>query len=378
MADSSPLRLTALEIASTVVVGLRRAAPSPATSGTPLAALERAVLPALQRSPCLVSFSGGVDSSFVLGVAVRVARREGLPAPVPVTWRFTGAPKAEESGWQERVVEGLGIADWQRLQADDDLDLIGPVAQRVLTRHGVVHPLNSHLHLPLIELAAGGSFLTGVGGDQMLLGWRRPGRRSASRVLRSHVAGRLVTRVHQQRGQDAFPWLRPAASREVSRRLRAERRREPQQIDRRIAWHARRRDLVMSCASLDAIASDHDVLLTNPLLDPSFLRALGRDFASARGLTRADLLQAITADQLPEVAIAPRPKAHFLEVFLRSPTRDFVRDWDGSGVDETLVNPNVLREMWSKWPIDPGTVGLVQQLWLSATTRPVRPASGKA
>ena len=41
-------------------------------------ALEAAVLPALQRPPCLVSFSGGRDSSAVLAVAADVARRHGL------------------------------------------------------------------------------------------------------------------------------------------------------------------------------------------------------------------------------------------------------------------------------------------------------------
>ena len=57
---------------------------------SPRAALEAVVLRALLRPPCLVSFSGGRDSSLVLAIASDVARRHGLPLPVPATNRFPG------------------------------------------------------------------------------------------------------------------------------------------------------------------------------------------------------------------------------------------------------------------------------------------------
>src|SRR4051794_22650674 len=67
----------------------------------PVGALERGLLRALRRPPCVVSFSGGRDSSAVLALAVDVARRHGLPEPVPVAMRFAGAPAADERRWQE-------------------------------------------------------------------------------------------------------------------------------------------------------------------------------------------------------------------------------------------------------------------------------------
>ena len=70
----------------------------------PSAALERAVLPALLRPPCVVSFSGGRDSSLVLAAAVAVARSEGLAAPIPITVRFPASAESDEQEWQERVV----------------------------------------------------------------------------------------------------------------------------------------------------------------------------------------------------------------------------------------------------------------------------------
>ena len=60
-------------------------------AGTALAALEAAIMPALLRSPCLVSFSGGRDSSAVLAVAARLARGAGLADPIPITIRVPAA-----------------------------------------------------------------------------------------------------------------------------------------------------------------------------------------------------------------------------------------------------------------------------------------------
>src|SRR5215212_1324990 len=92
--DSSDeaLRPTSLEIAAGRMFGEHGGAAGIARLDdrrlTPLEALEEAVLPALTQPPCLVSFSGGRDSSSVLAAATRAARREGLPAPVPVTLRI--------------------------------------------------------------------------------------------------------------------------------------------------------------------------------------------------------------------------------------------------------------------------------------------------
>lgn len=341
-------------------------------ASTPLAALEQAVLPALARPPCVVSFSGGLDSSLVLAVAVRVARREGLPPPVPVTWRFTDAPQAEESDWQDDVIRALGLTGpWHQLQAGDDLDFVGPVAARLLHRHGVLHPANLHLHLPIIELAEGGSLLTGAGGDQMLAGWRRPARTIRSRLrLALCPAVRAVLPPGRRRAIAAYPWLRPDVAVDCYRAYAAQRRAEPARLERRIRWHLNRRHLVMTCASLAGVAAEHDVSVVNPLLDAGFLMALATEPGGLRLPGRDELLARIAGDTLPAVITAPRRKATFLQVFLRRHSRDFVASWDGSGVDTDLVDPVALRREWSRWPIPPGTVSLLQQLRLAAHPDP--------
>ncbi|MEU8261768.1 asparagine synthase-related protein [Micromonospora sp. NPDC048999] len=363
MSDIALPRPTARDVACGIVLGLNPAAPPPAArpgpAPTPIVALEHAVLPALRRPPCLVSFSGGLDSSLVLAVAARVARHEGLPDPVPVTWRFTGAPRAEESQWQDRLLAELGLGrEWQILRAGEDLDLVGPVARRLLARYGPVHPPNLHVHLPIVELARGGSLLTGAGGDQVLAGWRRrPG------TLRMRLG---LFRARWLRPQpDLFPWLHPRVSRQVRQELRAEQRAEPHRLAGRIAWHLRRRDLSMTRASLAAVAADHDVLAVHPLCDDGFAAALAARRGRLRSPSRRELLADIADAELPPLVVAPRPKATFDEVFFRAATREFIRSWDGTGADETLVDVDALRREWSDWPVSSLTAALVQHLWLA-------------
>ncbi len=154
-------RLSALEAAAGVVLGSDSAVALPRSNCSPLEALERRILPALERPPCLVSFSGGRDSSAVLAVAARLARRNGLPAPVPATLRFRGAERSAEDEWQEHVVAHVEVADWVRIEAEHELDCLGPVATQALRRHGLLWPPNAHFHVPLLQAAGGGSLLTG-------------------------------------------------------------------------------------------------------------------------------------------------------------------------------------------------------------------------
>ena len=98
------------------------------------------MLPALERPPCGVAFSGGRDSSLVLAVAVHVARREGLPEPIPITRVFPDVSESDEQLWQERVVRHLGLREWHRVTVHDELDVMGPHATAHLREHGIVWP----------------------------------------------------------------------------------------------------------------------------------------------------------------------------------------------------------------------------------------------
>jgi hypothetical protein len=355
--------LTSLEIASCVVVGSAGSDLGVASSGPaadPVAGLERVVVRALRRPPCLVSFSGGHDSSLVLAAAVRAARRERLPAPIPVTWRIRDAPAAEESAWQHAVVRALRITDWIRLPAGDDLDFVGPVASEVLRRHGLLHPANAYFHAPLLKEAAGGTLLTGVGGDQVLGRLRRPRRPS-------WWPGRAGAALE-------FGWLRPAAARRIHHGLRREYRARPVRYESRPAWAWSRRDLELTRLSLALLGRDTGTDVVHPLLDPEFLRAIcGSRVSPESAGGRAGLLGQVFGGSYPDAVLRPRPKARFTEVFWRRHTG---RCWpDGTAADWT-----------HRWSTAPGCAwsGIARSrtcappCWSSKSGWPARPRSWAA
>ena len=72
-------------------------------------------------------------------MAASVAAREGLAAPVPITACFD-AVETDETGWQQLVVEHLGIDEWITVDIGDELDLLGPLGRAFLLRHGLRYP----------------------------------------------------------------------------------------------------------------------------------------------------------------------------------------------------------------------------------------------
>jgi asparagine synthase (glutamine-hydrolysing) len=162
-----------LDLACGLVLGFERRLPrlpDVPPGLTPLRALEQAILPALAPGtlprqllgwarlvpPCSPSPSRWRD---VRGSPIRSR---------PRTASRTSPPAPRRSG-RSAVVGHLGLSDWLRLEFTDELDAVGPYAQRVMRRHGVLWPFNAHFHVPLFEAAAGGSLLTGVGGDQLFM-----------------------------------------------------------------------------------------------------------------------------------------------------------------------------------------------------------------
>jgi asparagine synthase (glutamine-hydrolysing) len=346
----------------------------------PRRALEESVLPALARPPCLVSFSGGRDSSLVLTIAAAVAAREGLEAPIPVTVRVAGAPAAEENWHQDALVHHLGLREeWLRLEyPEGELDWVGPVAAGVLRRHGLLWPPNAFFHAPMFERARGGSLLTGVGGDQLMSGWdarraievvggrTRPEPRDLLRVGLA-FAPRPVRAAALQRRTVAPEWLTAPARQEVVRLRAAEDVAEPRPWDRRVRWVERRRGLAATRWSLGRIAQESDTLVLHPLADPAFAAALAH-VGGRTGLgDRRDIIRMLVADLLPEVLLGRGDKALFHEVFYSRPFREFVRDWDGGGVDPALVDARRLRAEWEEDVPHAQSALLIQAAWLSAS-----------
>lgn len=379
------LRLTPLEELWAIPLGPDPHTPSLAIGEhpqSPRTALEAAVIPALQRPPCLVSFSGGVDSSSVLAVAAHVARREGLPAPVPITNRFPGLQETDEAQWQERVVSHLGLDDWLRPEWHDELDAVGPIAADVLRRHGLLFPFNSFFHSPMLERAAGGSLLTGIGGDEL---FTRLARRVAARVLyERQLPGvrelrrlafelsprpvRAAVEVWRDEFFDLFHWVRKPQRRELLHAWTDWQSRGPLRNDRLLQEHWwRSRMLQCTLASARALAGDFDVLIAHPLADPDVLRALaqaGSALGVGRG-ARSRGVKQLVGDLLPRETLERRDKTTFDGAFWNEHARAFVAQWDGSGVDTARVDVDALRAEWSKEFAYPQSFIQLQRAWLS-------------
>lgn len=347
--------------------------------GSPREALENALRPALERAPCAITFSGGRDSSVLLAVAVVLARREGLQPPVAVSARFASAPGTGESEWQELVVRHLGVERWERLELDDELDLVGPVSGPLLRRHGVLNPPHTSLFALVAERVPCRSLVTGFGGDQVLGGWIRSrdgGRLARSGPLRRSLfpfyaaAPRAARKLALRADLPDRPWLTEHARHDYARRWLDAAASEPvSSWPRYLDWIARRRTLASVRHSLELALAGRGVAVFHPLLDPAFLGSLARAGGRRAPGNRETLTAVLAGDLLPTALAARRDKAHFHHAYFRGPSREFARRWDGSGLDPALVDAEELRRAWlGRMPRGSSALAL-QAAWLASAGR---------
>lgn len=376
-----PIAISRLELAVGLVTGLQPGTPRlpAAVPGlSPRGALEKVVLDALRHPPCLVTFSGGRDSSAMLAVATSVARREGLALPVPVTLRFPAVVTSHEDDWQADVIRHLDLADWVRLDLNDEIDCVGPIAQEVLARHGLVWPFNAHFFLLPLREAAGGTLVTGTGGDEVLvpsdhleatlaLTRRRPLQRRDVRRLAGAVAPAVARRAALRRRLPIqFPWLRPAAERAFIDKLVDSDATTPLRWDRQVRRHLwPSRHIQVGNSTLAAIAASEGVRIAHPLTDPTVLAALARDGGMVGFVNRTEAMRALFGDLLPETLLSRRSKASFDGAFWNRYSRELAAAWDGSGVDLDIVDPEALARTWAADPPDAHSYLLLQSVWLS-------------
>lgn len=346
---------------------------------SPRRALERVVQSALEGpGPCVVAFSGGRDSSVVLAVATHVARREGLPEPVPVTRVYPEVPASEEREWQELVLRQLGVAEWVREEITDEMDVVGPMATRQLLTHGVLWSPLLHGDDFFLRHARGGSVLDGEGGDDVcdphphriapLARIIRRGRLRRGDLRRSAAVlapGRLRgIRTAQRTAAPYRPWLTRAGQRLVARAVRDEVARQPLHSARSVVGVLLQRRNVELHRNRRAIAAAADVRFVSPLMDPVVTSA----FASAAGrlgfIDRAEALALVADDLLPRELLERRTKAEFSASFYRQHTRAFAEGWTGGGVDHRLVDATVLRDAWLGDDHNALSAAMLQAAWL--------------
>jgi asparagine synthase (glutamine-hydrolysing) len=313
-------------------------------------ALEREVLAALSRPPCLINFSGGRDSSAMLALATTLARREGLPEPIALTWRFPAHPSTHEAGWQERVVEHLALSEWERLEFDEELDVLGEIATGVLRSHGLLWPATAHLNLAALARARGGTVIFCADMREVFDGWGfaraqavlrgrvRPEPRDLRRIAVSLVPRRARRRIGAAESARHHAWLRPKAQRELFERSGG-RFGVPRRWDRWVAWFAEERAVRLAKQSLEILARDHDVVASHPMSSPSVLSALADEGGAAGFGERPELTRHLFGDLVPKDLLMRRPtRGEFGTALWASRSRAFAATWDGTGVDPRLVD----------------------------------------
>lgn len=375
--DPPPYRMHPSEVAYGWVYGTSTRRFPSGVFGDPLTALQDVIRPALLRPPCVVTFSGGRDSSAVLAAAVGLARREGHAEPVALTHVYPGDANAEESAWQELVIGHLGVRDWERVEITDEKEFIGPVAAPALLRTGLVFPPGAYSDGPLYERVRGGSILTGELGDEVfgahrVTAWHRLRGRGVLRPSRWPAAARSVApravRYRRGRAEAAampHPWLRPQVDEERIRLFATDMAVAPLDWRTAVFRTIDRRAIRVGTATMQRVAAAHDARLTHPLMDDEFVARYAARAGRIGFPSRATAMMSVFAELLPDAALRRVSKAYFNASRFGPHARAFATSWDGSGVDYDLVDPERLRAEWLADEPHGGTGSLLEQAWLA-------------
>ena len=366
----------------------------PAARGTASAALERVLARHLAAGPCVVAFSGGRDSSGLLALAARTAAREGLEPPVAATQVFdglAGAEAADERGWQEAVLDHLARAgtpvEHVRLPSAGVFDLLGDPTTDALRRHGLVWPALVHTGAPLWRLAAGGTVVTGQGGDEIVAGQRcgplalvRRRRGAPHRVLAGAALALAPTPVRtavagwRGRRLPRPPWLTPAGLGLARAGERAAVAEQPLGFADALAAHRRDRGFALYLATEAALAAGHGARTAHPFLDPGFVDALAAEGAPFGFGNRTSTMVRLFDDVLPKAVLHRTSKGRFHGPAFGERSRAFARSWSGGGLDADLVDAEALRADWLGPRPWAGTMLALHAAWLHDAGLPRRPA----
>ena len=358
----------------------------------PRRAFENAIMPAVASAPCFVAFSGGRDSSAVLAVATELARREGLPDPIPVTEVYPAVPESDESAWQHLVLDHLDLHEWLRIELVEGNDYLNPHASESLKTRGLIWPPALHAKPAILSRLGSGSLLTGEGGDEVLGRrrgaqvsrlWRR-GKRPDVTALRS-AAGALAPEPIRRRRVLASlnestmqPWISAEVRMRHHRLLAADWASEPLGTARSLEWLLARRSAAAASHNYGTLAAEFGLALREPFLDPSFVRSFARHTGRWGFASRTEAMRVLFGDLLPDAIVTRRSKAYFNRAFMGAATRSFARTWDGAGVDPELVDCDVLRAEWlSDMPSAISSL-LLQAAWLGSNRPSVIPHRQKS
>lgn len=350
-----------------------------APGSTPRTVYEEVLLEHLLRGPVGVTFSGGRETGMILATALHVARRHGLPDPIPLSLVFGTADTARDEEAQAAAVAQLGLADrWQRIDVEGQAELVGPLARAGLARHGLLYVPQCYWIRPMAERLSqmagpGASLLVGHGLSELFGYWKfgklvdfarrrvRPRRRDL-RLLRETLTPFRIREAARRRAyaEAELPWLRAGVTARLAMRTEP-----PPRLrwDRTVRFLMDRRCEVETARGYAVHCDEFGVRVAFPTLDDRHEMALMGIGRRGPGNLN-DYLVDQWGDILPPASASRRDQATYSQVFFGKEVREFARGWSGQGLPEDLVDPAVLRQMWVSGSSDWRTAALLQAAWL--------------
>jgi asparagine synthase (glutamine-hydrolysing) len=220
----------------------------------------------------------------------------------------------------------------------------------------------------MLEAAAGGSLLTGFGGDELFLAMaaeqrRGNGARRAATAAFERAPAALRRPLLTRRRPLHLPWLTPLGKAQATEAAAAHVAGEPAALRPRLAWARAQRYLGVASDALARLAADADVHIAHPLLDGGVWAAVGR--RGRRFADRTEGMRELFADVLPDEVLARSGKAAFDSVFCGARARELAAEYAGEGAPPELVDPQALRAHWARGEPRPQSLLLLQAAWLA-------------
>lgn len=326
--------------------------------------------------PVGIPLFGGSGSAVILGVANDLARRGGHELPVPLSLVLEGTELEGEYVYQQRIVEHFGLQDrWERVDARGELELLGPHARAALTANGVQFPANVFWARPLLARLGGGTFVVSHGVEELASWWpyrplwetlrfrRRPSVAAAALGLLATLPPvARAAAVRRFRAAPSLPWLRPAAQAQLARAT-SELTPSPRWA-KALPQMRRQRCHTQVPRSYAQTAAEFGVGTVFPWQTPEIAAWVLADSTSAGAPPVQEMLPRWFGDLVPPDLPFRRDRANYGGLFYGPATRAFGRDWSGAGLDESLVDPQVLRRLWASDEHDWRSAALMQTAWL--------------
>jgi hypothetical protein len=368
-----PRALSDFELTVGMVFGLEPGGPRAVPiERDPIDTLGDVLEPHLRSGSCVVWQTGDEGGAIALACAVRRARREGLPDPLPLS--LVTRPGAGDDPYVRSVVDALGLDDWMRVDVAGQLGLLGRDAREGLLRHGIRYPCVAHVVAPAARAASGGTLVDCHGLREVWDFWRGAAIRRLS--LSRRPTRRELTRAAVALAPRA---IRRRAAEAAMRSLRLDHLREPvldwlrgRFVEEAFTMPLRassaalrlyqRRCLWETARTFSSVGEDNGAHVIHFFMDPRVVGALA-DTSGWRGWPSSGAMLAALVPEIP-ARTTPAPGTPSEPFWQGAETESFIAGWDGSGLDERLVDPPLVREAWRRKDTRAGM--LLQAAWLAS------------